>query len=318
MRKRLLVLLGLAFIAGCNGARPYIEVPRTASDNELATLRCIALTNDLPVPTQAIAYLEAQTLAGNPGCMTMLGTLYFKGERYGVAQDLHKARELFQTAAPRNPLAYVFLGWMAEQGLAEPMDLRKARLFYRLAKEAGAVELGRLLEQGKGGAKDPAAAMRLYIGAIRRFDDLAWNAVARLHAQGQTLDNAQRQRYQYLWVRATHGQMSPRLKSLPVLAVREAAMAAGPVNDATLRMVFSAGSQVPKISIARSSGNAELDAAVIAAMARFSMKGFEPLIDESGQVEVLAPLVFVDPAKASYAPEPAVIPSSVTDTAASL
>ena len=97
-----------------------------------------------------------------------LGRLYEQGR--GVDKDLAKARELFVAAAENNPFAARDAGraFASDDGV-EP-DFVQAVHYFQIASDGkvpyGALDLGRLVEAGKGTEKDLTLALTLYARAL--------------------------------------------------------------------------------------------------------------------------------------------------------
>ncbi|WP_312932722.1 hypothetical protein [Pseudomonas sp.] len=291
MHKWFFSLLGAVAIAGCQ-SDPQSTSQRFQNTYEerIAAARCLLFTGQDSVDPEELLYIKAHALEGNEGCMAVLGMMYRQGTPRGVTQDLSESRALFTRLSKTEPSANAVLGLMAEQGEGEPVDYAKARKLYRLSGDLGATGLGRLLEAGHGGAQDLPGAMAAYLDGMRQFGDEGWEGMARLRKQGLALDDRQKQQYQRIWVRELQARLHRAIRVPDVLDAIKASEGTGRASTAKLRLTFTANSGKPETAMAVGSGNAELDASILRAVATLSMGEFAPFTDQNGQLKVDAPL----------------------------
>ena len=283
MFKTLTFLLLLISITGCQ------SLTRPADYNApLVGLRCMWIAGQKPFERDNLRYIERYAGYGNATCKAMLGKLYQEGG-YGVDQDFGQAHALFVEAAQLDPAVNVLLGQMAERGEGEPVDYVKAREFYRLSGKNAVLQLGRLMEEGKGGPQDLPGALALYLDAVERCRDDAWEAMNRLRRAGQPLNESQARRYQQLWMK---GFVSLQTRRLAVGEVFEAVNASGAAKTVTLAYRFKSDSGLPQVTMVKGSGDANVDQWIMKAAARITMGDSAPLTDSSGEMEIKSPLVF--------------------------
>ncbi len=102
------------------------------------------------------------------GAARELGKLYEQGR--GVDKDLVKARALYASEAGANPWAARDAGRAFASGDGAAPDYPQAVHYYQIAVEGqvppAALDLGRLVEAGKGTGKDPILALALYARAM--------------------------------------------------------------------------------------------------------------------------------------------------------
>jgi len=284
MFKTLTFLLLLISITGCQ------SLTRPADYNApLVGLRCMWIAGQKPFERDNLRYIERYAGYGNATCKAMLGKLYQEGG-YGVDQDFGQAHALFVEAAQLDPAVNVLLGQMAERGEGEPVDYVKAREFYRLSGKNAVLQLGRLMEEGKGGPQDLPGALALYLGAIRYCGDEEWQAMNRLRLAGQPLTEDQMKRYQQIWLTSF---LKLQTRRLAVREVFEAVNATGEKKSVRLSYRFTSDSGTPKVTMLTGSGDANVDAWVMKAASQITMGNAAPLTDSSGVREIVAPLVFV-------------------------
>ncbi|WP_050577311.1 tetratricopeptide repeat protein [Pseudomonas cremoricolorata] len=291
MYKSALIIVAALALTACASPNPSTH----SAELKLAAVRCLVLTETPPVKASTVDYVMAQAERGNTTCMKTLGKMYQHGKDYGVSQNFTKARRLFRAVSHYDPSAYAALGQMAEEGQGQSVDYVKARGFYHLAGESGAIQLGQLVEAGKGGPKDVDEALALYMSVMRRFDDEAWNNVARLRHLGQPFDALQRERYQDLWVRGVHERLGSILKSRESVDAFRASGQIDEVRTAKLFLTFTADSGKPRVRLSERTGYARLDAALLSVASTFSMGSSAPFTDKSGKVEMIAPVIFATP-----------------------
>lgn len=283
MYKPLSLVLLLATLTGCQ------SVLRPADyDDPIVGFQCMLLTGKKPLEWDQIHHIQRYAGYGNARCMTALGILYENGG-YGLSQDFDEARRLFTESAKANPPSNYHLGRMAERGEGEPVDLAKAREFYRLSGKTGAVALGQLMEKGEGGPKDPSGALTLYLDATNYVGDEAWQAIRQLRKQGQPLDAMQKQRFQQQWLDSF---IRLRNSRLVVREVFDAVNATGAAKKVTLSFRFSSDSGKPQVTLLEGSGDANVDHWIMEAASRITMREDAPLTDDTGELKINSPLTF--------------------------
>ncbi|WP_033727467.1 tetratricopeptide repeat protein [Pseudomonas cremoricolorata] len=283
MSKALSLLLIIAALSGCESFfRP------ADFDDPIIGLRCLLLAGEKPYDWRNLSYITKYSNYGNARCTMVLGKIYQEGLQ-DEEQDFSKARKLFAKAAETEPAAHALLGQMAKRGEGEPVDYVKARTEFGLAGESGALELGKLLEAGQGGAVDVPGAMALYFTNITYFGDDAWNAMDRLRQQGQPLSEEQQQQFRTFWLRSFERQLRTRLT---VREITEAVNASGSKKGVTLSFRFTSQSGKPQVVMTQGSGNAEVDRWIMKAASYIHMDNSPPLTDESGQLSLDYPMVF--------------------------
>ncbi len=287
MFRALSLLLLLAATTGCKSPdQPVDQFPNI--DPMFIGLRCSMIAGEKPFVLDNLRYIERSADNGDATCKVILGKMYQEGG-HGVDQDYRQARKLFVESAKLDPSNNILLGRMAERGEGEPVDYAKAREFYRLAGKTAVVQLGRLMEEGKGGPQDLPGAFALYLESVDRYSDDAWKAVSRMRKQGQPLNQLQAQRYQQIWL---SGFITRQNNLLAVRKVLDKVDAAGEVRKPTLSYRFKADGGVPQVTMTKSSGDATLDTSIMEAMSRFNMGDSGPITDDSGELQIIAPLVF--------------------------
>ncbi|WLI46876.1 hypothetical protein PSH84_08390 [Pseudomonas beijingensis] len=247
---------------------------------------CRDATRSRTVSPADLQLVMAASEGGNPTCQHALGTFYESGN--GVSRNSARARALYLQAAPVDPYAYVELGRMARDGIDEPVDSVKARDYYRRAGIGGAVGLGGLMEQGKGGAQDVSGALNLYLDATQKYGDPAWKAMRPLLARGLELDAERVHKYNRVW---TEGLLRiVRFELWRSYELRQLNYA-GQTWTVNVLFRFSAGSQKPKVYLAKSCGDPGLDTAVVSALHLLTMK--DPYMVPAGQetFDFVAPVV---------------------------
>lgn len=249
---------------------------------------CYRVLNHRTARPDDVRQVTMASEQGHALCQHLLGTLYEAGN--GVPQDLYRARMLYLQAAPNDPSAYAELGRMARDGIGEPVDFVRARALFKQAGPGGVVGLGGLMEQGKGGPQDVQGALNLYMWMTRNFRDPAWVAMRALLANGVSLDAAQVEKYNQLWI---SGFMS--LQSLQVR--RGASLKNFSYTEAmTLKVSyrFPAEQGRPTVSLLESSGDSQLDEVVLRALDKLPMD--DPYMVPAGTrtPDFVAPII-IDP-----------------------
>lgn len=224
--------------------------------------------------------------AGNTTCRHVLGTFYESGN--GVAQNIDMARNLYIEAAKDDPYAYVELGRMKRDGIGEPTDPVKARDDFRLAGRAGVVALGRMMEQGQGGANDSHGALKLYVETTQKYGDAAWQAMRPLLSKGLELDAGQVQKYNRLWTEHLIRQQRYLLSRSNVF---EHIKGSGQTLTVTVLHQFKAGQPYPKTYLAKSCGDPAIDSLVVSALRGLRMD--DPFLVPAGKEipAIQAPIV---------------------------
>ncbi len=255
------------------------------SKDDSQSRACFEASYDRAVAPAMWQIVKEGSDAGNATCRHVLGTFYESGQ--GVAQNLDMARNLYIEAAKDDPYAYVELGRMKRDGIGEPIDPVKARDDFRLAGRAGVVALGRMMEQGQGGANDSHGALELYIEATQKYGDAAWQAMRTLLSKGLELDDGQMQKYNRLWSEHLTAQLR---YLLPGPKVREHMKGSGQTAKITVLFEFKAGQPYPKTYLAKSCGDTVIDRLVVKALRRVRM--VDPLLVPSGKdiPDILAPI----------------------------
>ncbi|MBD9466234.1 tetratricopeptide repeat protein [Pseudomonas sp. Pdm06] len=308
-----IVLIGLMIaLGGCQSMKDlgkstveYLEESRTTSTNFFVPLgtfddtldgsqgkACRETIHYRPVRPADLQLVMAASEGGIPTCQHVLGTFYESGT--GVSQNTARARALYLQAAPSDPYAYLELARMARDGIDEPIDPVKARDYYTRAGIGGVVGLGGLMEQGKGGAQDVSGALKLYVDATQKYGDPAWEAMRPLLARGLELDAEQVQKYNRVWHEGFLRQMRSRLRYSREFRQLNFGDQTWTVN---VLFRFSAGSPKPKVYLGKSSGNPEVDIAVVSALYHLTMK--DPYMVPAGQetFDITAPFVLSPSAK---------------------
>lgn len=257
-------------------------------DSDIVGLRCVFIAAKKPFERDNLRYIERYADYGNATCKATLGKLYQEGG-YGVSQDFDEARRLFVESAKLDPSYSGLLGQMAERGEGEPIDYAKARDLYRRSGKNAALYLGRLMEEGKGGPQDQSGALALYLDSVNYCGDDAWKAMDRLRRSGVVLDEAQKQRFQELWLKSFN---STQMRRLAVREVFEAVNATGATKSVMLSYIFTSDSGEPQITMVNGSGNRVVDDWIMKAASRITMRENAPLTDSSGKLEINAPLIF--------------------------
>ena len=92
--------------------------------------------------------------------------LLLRGQDAARSGDFAQAAELYRRAAPAEPDALVFLGYLHRHGCGGPVDGAKAVAYFREAADLGSAlgvfNLGVSADVGEGGPRDEAAAVACY------------------------------------------------------------------------------------------------------------------------------------------------------------
>lgn len=183
--RRALFELGRAYAANRQMAEA-IAVWRKAADkgstSAMVELGVLSATGaGLPKDeAQARKLFERAAAAGNPRGVSNLAAL---GGGAAVSDPV-RARELLAKTAETNPEAQYQLGLMLAEGAGGAKDEEGARALFEKAaaqNHPGAlVRMGEFAEQGRGGPKDAAAAETYYQRAAELGDEEAKKALKRL------------------------------------------------------------------------------------------------------------------------------------------
>ena len=124
---------------------------------------------------EALPILKPMADQGDARAMLMMGMMLSSGYG-GVAKDLEQAQQWLQKSAQNGQaVAWVWLGYLAEQRSGETGHMEAAANYYRKAAQAGNASglysLARLVDYGLGFAKDPARAYSLYALAAKAFNE---------------------------------------------------------------------------------------------------------------------------------------------------
>ncbi|WP_154660694.1 tetratricopeptide repeat protein [Pseudomonas cremoricolorata] len=268
-------------------ARLLAYKPLGTFDTHLASDQDVSCRSALSYPDvdpQDVWNVIAASEQGNAVCQHVQGILYETGR--GVTQDFNRAKALYTTATKGDRSAYVELGRMSRDGIAQPVDFVKAREYYKLAGRTGVVGLGELMEQGKGGPEDREGALNLYIDATARYADPAWKAIRPLVAAGLMPDDARREKYNQMWTDELLSTLKRRmLGDRRVRAILETK----PITI-SVQYAFARGEHYSRIYLHKSSGDIEADKAVIRSLYSVSMKDAY-LTDDPSISSVVAPFV---------------------------
>ncbi|WP_194787530.1 tetratricopeptide repeat protein [Pseudomonas sp. UFMG81] len=246
---------------------------------------CYRATYSRTAQPGQVRQVMAASEQGHGACQHVLGTLYETGS--GVSLDLVRARALYVQAAPNDPYAYIELGRMARDGVGEPVDFVRARDFYKQAGPGGAVGLGGLMEQGKGGPQDVQGALNLYMQATRKHRDPAWKAMRTLQAKGLPLDAGQVEKYNRLWLEGFMNIQRVQIKSMRSFS------GISPAETMTVKVLyrFTAGQTRPTAYLAQSSGDPQVDGVVVRGLDKLPME--DPYLVPEGKStpDFVAPVV---------------------------
>jgi hypothetical protein len=156
-----------------------------------------------------------------------------------------------------HPKAEAYMGYMYEDGLGVPMDLREAARWYRLAAEQGdsysQTRLGYLHEKGLGVARDDALAAQWYAKSAAAGDKMGQSWLGTMYRDGRGVERNYKEAEKWLsraaeqgssWAQAeigllyTHGAMA----CLRTMARRSSISARAPMRAMRMRFMISAGS----------------------------------------------------------------------------
>ena len=256
----------ITLVAGCSSPPPNLQ------EASLTGTRCLLFASVSDLPADRVDDIRDASNNGNLKCRIALGALYEFG-RGGLSPDVRKAPSLYESVAALDGAGYEQLARMAEEGSGQAPDAVEARRLYQLAlahRESASSELAlaRLMEQGRGGPQDLSGALAHYLNATRQIDDPAWDGVQRLRAQGLTLTAEQTQRYNEKWYDAVGTSLTRTVYDTELLLNKQIkpGTASKPV---TLEAKGKPGSLVPQFTLVESSGNNEVDQAVLKALSEY-------------------------------------------------
>lgn len=255
--KKVVVWLTLTVaVAGCQNTGP-----KNDQGDRMAGLRCWHFRDQRPLTEEDVEYIREQSEEGHPLCKMTLATMYERG--LGVPKDVAEAKATYQAVASTNRGAYIELGRMAEEGIGEPVDYAKARQLYERAgasqgNASAATRLARLMEEGKGGPRDLEGALRLYVGAIDLYGDDAWDGIRRMRAKGLAMSAEQANKYNDAWWAAVQHHMVGKILNAQ-MELENTIDAGLSGKSMRLQFEFEPGSEKPRISVLRSSGDRAVD-----------------------------------------------------------
>jgi len=266
MNKAVAILALTILVAGCK------TTPPTPQEASLTGTRCLLFAKVSDLSADRVDYIRDASNNGNLNCKLALGALYEFG-RGGLSADVRKARSLYESVATVDGAGYEQLARMAEEGRGQAPDAVEARRLYQLAlahRESFNSEfaLARLMEEGRGGPQDLSGALTHYLNATQQIDDQAWAGVQRVRAQGMTLTAEQTQRYNEKWYDAVSTSLASTVYDTELLLNRQIkpGTASKPV---TLEAKGKPGSLVPQLTLVESSGNHDVDQAVLKALSEY-------------------------------------------------
>ncbi len=262
-------------------------------------MTCYVYFRQDPITPEAVTQIQAAAQMPNAACKAVLGLLYENGR--GLPQDYPKAKALYQDAAALAPAFYSQLGRMAEEGIGEPVDYVAARRYYEQAsKVAGETQaplrLASLMEQGKGGPKNPQGALSLYLQQpadyLQQPEDTleALSGIQRLRMGGLALSAEQAKRYNALWVRGVSTGLRHHL-SMMYPALPEELKTAPDAPWVNVQLEYTVGSLVPQVSILESSGKAVFDRMVLQQLNSFRFPADPILAEGQNTVKVATKVV---------------------------
>ncbi|EJM13849.1 Sel1 repeat protein [Pseudomonas sp. GM18] len=260
MNKAVALLSLTALIAGC---QPIIPFNNTA--DQYPILRCVAYFDQQSISRQQVDYISYLSERGDKGCTMILGKMYERG--HGVAQDIPKAKALYQSVADMEPAAYASLARMAEQGVGGPPNLVEARQFYQRAvtKPGNArneAKLAEYMENGKGGPQDFQGALELYLNAAGLVGDASWQGMERMRTKGLTLTIQQQQHYNKIFVNSVEYGVRKKIEAIKKTLAKEN-MSVPASKLVRVQLEYTPGSLVPVISLLESSGDSAIDQKVL-------------------------------------------------------
>ncbi|NWA83748.1 tetratricopeptide repeat protein [Pseudomonas sp. D2002] len=275
MNKAMVVLAIVGFVAGCQAS-----APPSSFEQSLANVQCVLSEGAKSLTADEVQSIRNASDNGNVRCKTALGGLYETG-RGGVPQDFAKAKSLYESVAAVDGIGYERLARMAEEGHGQARNDVEARRLYQLAltssdSDKSKLALAKLMEEGRGGPQDLFGAMMYYVEASQHAGDVAWKGIQRIRAQGPVLTPEQTQRYNDVWSDTSRKSLNRTTMDIEI-ALNKHVQRASVSKPVTLQVQGKSGSNVPHIALIQSSGNAEVDQAVIAAFGKYRIPA-EPLL----------------------------------------
>lgn len=267
MNKAIVVLAITVLIAGCQTVRP-----QSSFEQSLANVQCMLSEGEKNLSADKVQTIRTASDNGNMRCRTALGGLYESG-RGGVPQDFAKAKSLYESVAAVDGLGYERLARMAEEGHGQAPNDVEARRLYQLAltnsdSDKSKLALARLMEEGRGGPQDLFGAMMYYVEASQHAGDVAWQGIQRIRAQGPVLTPEQTQRYNDVWSDTSRKSLNRTTMDIEI-ALNKQIKRGSASKPVTLQVQGKPGSNVPQIALIQSSGNAEVDQAVVTAFGKY-------------------------------------------------
>lgn len=266
MNKAVAFLALATLVAGCK------STPPNPQEESLTGTRCMVFSSVKDLSTEHLDYVREASSHGNLKCKIALGVLYEFG-RGGLSPDVRKARSLYESVAVVDGAGYEQLARMADEGSGQAPDAVEARRLYQLALKHrqstySEFALAQLMEAGRGGPQDLSGALTHYLNATQRIDDEAWAGVQRVRAQMLTLTTEQTQRYNEKWYDGVGNSLAAAIHDTELLLNRQIkpGTASKPV---TLEAKGKPGSLVPQITLVESSGNNDVDQAVVKALSEY-------------------------------------------------
>lgn len=275
MKKAVVVLAITGLIAGCQTSRPL-----SLMENSMANVQCMLFEGAKDPTADEVQYIRNASDNGNVRCKTTLGSLYEFG-RGGLPQDFGKARSLYESVAAVDGVGNEKLALMAENGHGQAPDDVEARRLYQLAltnsdSDKSKLALARLMEEGRGGSQDLFAAMMYYVEASQNAGDVSWKGIQRIRAKGLVLTTEQIQRYNEVWTETSRKSLN-RLTMYTEFALNQQVEHGSVSKPVTLQVQGKSGSNVPQIVLIESSGNADVDQAVVKEFGQYRIPA-EPIL----------------------------------------
>ncbi|SET47778.1 hypothetical protein SAMN03159512_02515 [Pseudomonas sp. NFR09] len=279
MKKAMVLLAITGLVTGCQAARPP-----SSFEQSLANVQCMLSEGEKSPTADQAQFIRQASDNGNVRCKTALGGLYESG-RGGLPQDFVKARSLYESVAAVDGVGYERLARMAEEGHGQVRNDVEARRLYQLAltnsdSDKSKLALARLMEEGRGGPQDLFGAMMYYVEASQHAGDVAWKGLQRIRAQRPVLTPEQVQRYNEAWGDTSRKSLNRTALDIEI-ALNKQIKRGSASKPVTLQVQGLSGSNVPKILLIESSGNAEVDQAVVTAFGQYRFPA-EPLL-QAGQ-----------------------------------
>ncbi|MDU8357317.1 sel1 repeat family protein [Pseudomonas syringae group sp. J309-1] len=250
----------------------------------MANVQCMLFEGAKDPTADEVQYIRNASDNGNVRCKTTLGSLYEFG-RGGLPQDFGKARSLYESVAAVDGVGNEKLALMAENGHGQAPDDAEARRLYQLAltnsdSDKSKLALARLMEEGRGGSQDLFGAMMYYVEASQNAGDVSWKGIQRIRAKGLVLTTEQIQRYSEVWTDTSRKSLN-RLTMYTEFALNQQVQHGSVSKPVTLQVQGKSGSNVPQIVLIESSGNADVDQAVVKEFGQYRIPA-EPILP-SGQ-----------------------------------